>query len=114
MNTSKLAKFLDAKRDERGWSFNELGRQGGISGSQVANVLSARSPPGLDFLLAMADAFDIGLDELLRAADLLPLLPEDADPALREAWRILHDLSPADLDTVVAMLRGLADKPTGD
>ena len=108
MDCTAFAQWLAAEMKRQNLSSNALGRKAGLSGSQVANVLAGRSPPGLDFFLKIPDALGVDRIHAFRAAGILPSV-SDADALTSESLRILADLPAAERRVVVRMLRGLGD-----
>jgi len=110
-----FAKWLDAEIKKQDLSFSEIAKRSkangrrGISYARISQVVTAGETAGPDFCIAVARGLNLDPVLVLRKADILPPAPGDSDdPALRECWRLLNELSPSDLDCVLRQLRGLA------
>jgi len=64
MNT--LAQNLTALRHEHGWSQDEVAQKAGISRVGYANLEGGRTEPKSETLYAIAEAFDVQIEELLQ------------------------------------------------
>ncbi len=67
--------WLDTELRNRNWNRSELARRAGISHSALSHVYTERRKPGLDVCEAIAKAFNIPPENVLRAAGLLPSKP---------------------------------------
>ncbi|MAR57321.1 MAG: hypothetical protein CMM93_09135 [Rickettsiales bacterium] len=56
---------IDSMREARGWSRNELARRANMSGGGLSLLFSERRAPTLETALALAEAFEVNLYELL-------------------------------------------------
>lgn len=52
-------------RNQRGWSQRELGRRVGVRPARLSRLERAVKPPKLDELIRIAQALDVGLDQLV-------------------------------------------------
>lgn len=92
---TKLSSLITTELEERGWSMRELGRRAGVSHAHISNVVSGSAKPGADFCLAIARAFRLPPERMLRLGGFLPpLLGPETDPALNELLEITRQLSP--------------------
>lgn len=66
-----FGEWLNKELTERGWSQRELGRQAGISGAIVSEVINGR-PPGWGFCAAIARPLEKTPLEVFQLAGLLP------------------------------------------
>jgi transcriptional regulator with XRE-family HTH domain len=108
--SDRFANWLRQHIDERGWSVRETARRVGVSPTPISNILSGKGKPGLDVYRGLADAFQVRLEDVLRAAGELPPPVEEqraADPLLDEGIRILTEISPGDRPVAVRLLQGL-------
>ena len=106
-----MESFVDWLNDElnrRGWSRSEAARRGHISASMMDKVINEIANPGLDFCNAIARAFCIPPEDVLRRAGLLPPAPPES-ASLNEALFLFRQLHPDTQDQVLAMLRGLVE-----
>jgi len=105
--------WLDAQINTRGWSYAELSRRMGISGSLITLVLKGDRGVSADFCVALAIALRDDAVKILRLAGIdAPIVPRDADELdalTSEALRILHQLTRSEREVVVRMLRGLLE-----
>jgi transcriptional regulator with XRE-family HTH domain len=63
---STLAQNLTALRHEHGWSQEEVAQKAGISRVGYANLESGRTEPKSETLYALAEAFEVQIEELLQ------------------------------------------------
>jgi len=106
--------FVDWLNDQvnaRGWSYAELARRMGVSGSLITLILKRERDVSADFCVALAIALNDNVVKILRLAGIdvpvVPDLPADADALTAEALRILSQLTDDERGVVVRMLRGL-------
>jgi transcriptional regulator with XRE-family HTH domain len=64
----KIVQLLHAARKQRGMSQETLAVEAGVSPSCIQHLEHARSTPTLITLLKLAEALDVDLADLLRAA----------------------------------------------
>ena len=98
--------LLDWLNDElkvRSWSYNELGRQAGISGSTVSLVMAGRQKPTWEFCAGVAKAFDMPVEDVFRRAGLLRAVPDPA--GVQELIDLARSLSPESLTEVTTYAR---------
>lgn len=101
--------WLNQEIEDRGWTYADVARQGGISKSMISRVVSGQNRPGPDFCKAVARAFRVPDEQVFRRAGLLdPLLPPVAEE--QEAIRILRKLPASTRTTVMTMLRSLEEE----
>jgi transcriptional regulator with XRE-family HTH domain len=94
MNT-KLVKWLTKQVEERGWTYNELGRRAGLSSGHISLVTTERQKPGYEFCVKIAQALQQPPEKVLRLAGLLPDLPgPEEDITFGELLEIMRRLSP--------------------
>lgn len=75
LDMNSFSVWLQGRIDEKGWSKSELARRAGISPTAVSDMLSGRRSVGTSNATAIAKAFNIPTDEVLRAAGILPPKP---------------------------------------
>ena len=66
MSTDEFAQWLYDELQHRGWSRREAARRGEISASMFDKVIGGYAKPGLEFCNAVARAFKITRQEVLR------------------------------------------------
>lgn len=89
---SKFVIWLNQQVDERGWTFNELGRRAGLSSGHISMVTTERQNPGYDFCIKVANALDEPPEKVLRIAGLLPPLPTGDNVTLQELSDVIRRL----------------------
>lgn len=88
---SDFALWLVQELEARGWSRAELARRtrGGITSTAVDQVVNGQSKPGLKFARAVASAFEMPEEDVMRRAGILretvDLPPRLSDLAQRAA-----------------------------
>ena len=105
MDYTKLINYINAKRDELGWSINELGRHcPNLSASQIANVLGGRSAPGLEFFVQVARALNASPVDLLELAGIVPRQKPAGDPLFQRWCALYSRLSPEQRQVLLELL----------
>lgn len=88
----KLSLWLREKLAESGWSIRELARRSNISHSYLARITSGEVKPSAEICTAIANAFNVAPEILLRIAGVLPEFEDEEDlelEALMNEWRKL-------------------------
>jgi transcriptional regulator with XRE-family HTH domain len=109
---NSFVNWFNQQIEAKGWTYADIAKRGVISKSMVSRVVSEQSQPGLEFCKAVARAFEIPADFVLRRAGLIDPLP----PAVEEEQEILHivrSLSPERRIAALDMLRGLVGRSSG-
>lgn len=76
---TKFQKWLKRELKERDMIQAELARRANVSRASITKLLSENRTPSYDMCQGIADAFEIPVENVYRAADLLPPVhPEDA------------------------------------
>jgi transcriptional regulator with XRE-family HTH domain len=107
MAHSELTEWLRQEAEERGWSFREMARRGGLSSGAISNVMTGNAPAGWDLCVGIARALEIPPEGVFRKAGLLPSLPPAVEEE-REVVGIVRSLPDGVRQTVITMLRSLA------
>jgi transcriptional regulator with XRE-family HTH domain len=95
MDNLKFGHWLQAQREQRGWSQSDLARLSGLHRQIINKTESGVSRPSVETYLALADALKISPIAMLRIAGLLP--PGSDDQARFDDWQfVLSQLSPED------------------
>lgn len=68
--------WLSNEMEKNGWSQSDLARESGLSQAQISRVANGLRPPGNDFCTAVAKALKYPVENVMRAAGLLPSVPE--------------------------------------
>ena len=104
-----LASWLRQEVETRGWSLREMARRAGVSHTAIINVANGRTRPGASFCLKIARALGVPPEEVYRRAGLLPPTPAES-ASLLEANFLFAQLSESEQETVLTMMRALAQK----
>jgi transcriptional regulator with XRE-family HTH domain len=67
-----IAEYIHRAMDERDMTQADLVRKSGLSSSQVSKILSMKSEPSAEAMVAIAHALEIPPETVFRAAGLLP------------------------------------------
>lgn len=101
--------WLSGEMEKRGWSQSDLARHAGLSQAQVSRVANGLRPPGNDFCLAVAKAFRLPVEKVMRKAGLLP--PEgDKSDQKDELVYLFEQLKQAGQDDLVNYAHFLLEK----
>jgi len=108
----KLSRWLNAEIQARGWSIREVSRRAGLSHTAINNAMDGQSVR-LETYEGIARAFGMQLEDVLRAAGVLPALPEpvEEETAILD---IVRRLSPTARHHALAMLHGLSRLDSGE
>jgi len=96
--------WLNEELNQRGWSRSEAARRGEISPSMLDKVISGGANPGLEFCKAIARAFKMPPEIVLRKAGLLSMTTEDKATE-EELLDYFRALSPHTQRLIVAQAR---------
>jgi transcriptional regulator with XRE-family HTH domain len=121
--SDKLAFWVNAEVKRRHWSFRVTGREAGLSHATVARIANGELRGTERTCLALARAFGVPADDLLRLAGLEPSMsPEDHQ--IRDRPRIVYEvnrdelvldlwraLSPEDQEIVRELMARLGPAP---
>ena len=92
---------------ERRWSQNELARRAGIDSGQMSRVLWERKP-GLKVCQAVAEAFGVPVEMVLRLAGHAPQ-PPGYSPELDEWNSLIEGVDPETVYTWIAAIRAMRE-----
>lgn len=101
--------FVDWLWDElnkRGWGQAQLVKRSGVSQSVLSRIMSNSRKPGPEALRKIARALQVPEETAFRAAGVLGNRPEPLAPDIA---LMIQELSPADRDIIVALMRRLLD-----
>jgi len=101
-----FASWLWDEANKRGWGQAELVRRSNISQSQLSRIMGGVRKPGPESVRRIARALQVSEETAFRAAGIMGNRPEPLDPDLAT---MIRDLSPADRELVVALMRRLLD-----
>ncbi len=101
-------------KEEMGWSDSELARRMGVHPSTVSRVLNRERKVSYDFCVGLARILKLPIEDTLRRAGLLPVLPPQVAET-EEAARLFNVLSPERRSIVLDILRGMVglQRPAG-
>lgn len=95
-----FATWLARELDQRGWSRSEAARRGGITSVAVDRVINGQMRPGVKFVRAIAKAFGMAEEDVMREAGLLPKVGQ-LPPRLQDLVRRAVALPEVDRDGVI-------------
>ena len=99
-----FGEWLIAQLDDRKMTQADLAREAGVSRAAVSDVISGRRQVGTELATSIAKAFKLPVEQVYRAAGLLPPAPDLNE----EAEQIMHEvakLSKSDQEEVLAFIR---------
>lgn len=82
--SDEFVDWLLREMEKRRWSQSEFARTAGVSRGAIGNVLRREREPGKQMLVAIAHAFDLPAESVMRKAGVLP--PESDDEDMLEEW----------------------------
>lgn len=88
-NMNKFSEWLDAQMQAKNLSQSQLAKRAGVTRSAINGILREARGPGVDLLQGLARALDIPIEEVYRAASILP--PKFTKNELIE--RIIHEMN---------------------
>ena len=108
MANKTFAEWLLSELDERGLSYSEAARRGGISHARISQVISGGNP-GPEFCLGVADALNLPALTVFQKAGLLPSESKTSSKG-REALHLFEKLSLAQQELVLTQIRALVER----
>ncbi len=108
MTNDNFSLWLIREMETRGWSYSETARRGGISHARISQVVGGETP-GAEFCLAIARAFKMEPEDVLKRAGRFPPEPP-VTSRRREADRLFARLSEEDQETLLVQMRALAER----
>ena len=75
-----LTQKIDKLKNERGWTDYELAQQSMVTQSTIASMKARNSPPKLDTLQAICNAFGITLAQFFLEDEKIEVLSEQKKP----------------------------------
>ena len=102
-----FAEWLGRELDKRGWSRAEAARRGGNSASMWDKVINRYANPGEGFCKAVARAFSLDPEAVMRRAGILAPRPE-ADARLAEVLHLFAMLSSDEQRLILRQVRAAA------
>ena len=104
-----LAMWLKVELSARAWSLREMARRVGVSHTAIANVANGRAQPSPNLCREIARVLQVPPEHVFRRAGLRPPEPL-ATPPLAEANFLFAQLSAGEQETLLTMMRALADR----
>ena len=102
MTNDDFSLWLLREIEERGWSYSETARRGGISHARISQVIAGNNP-GEEFCQAIARAFKIPVIEVMRRAGILEPLP--AEPTRAQIAQLLECFDEMTIEERIEVLR---------
>jgi len=99
----EFADWINREASQRGWSLRQIARRGEISQTPIIRVANGTQLPTFDVCVALARAFGLTPESVLRMAKLLP-------SAVAER-RIVYEAN--GIDRLVELWRGLSVEDQG-
>ena len=97
---SKLfVSWLQSEMDKRKWGITGTARQAALSHPVISDIMNLQVQPTFDTCVALAKAFEMPPEEVLRLADLLPGHP---DARLQTLIDLYNNLSLGNRDELIA------------
>lgn len=94
--------WLQEELKKRGWAQVELSRRTGLTRAAISSLVSGRNNPSASSCVAIAKAFDLPAETVLKAADLLPETPaEMEDPTLGELIDLMKRMTPEQREEIL-------------
>jgi transcriptional regulator with XRE-family HTH domain len=105
-----LGNWVKVERQRRAWSQQELARRAGIAQAHISKIeLGQRTNPGSDVLLGLAQAFEMSVDDIMKAAGIItPSSIETPEPIGGELAELWPSLDTEDQAVVIQVVRRLA------
>jgi len=107
----EFLRWLDGELKERGWSDNQLAKSAKINSGTVSRIRSGTSP-GWDVCAAIANAFKINPEIVMRMVGLLPK-PIDYNPKVEEMLWKFSEMGEDDQNEMLHIARMKADRIRG-
>lgn len=105
---SDFPTWVQNQLDERGWKQADLARKTGLNSGYISQVMNGVRSPGVEFCAALARAFNMRDSDVMKVAGLVSSnAPDDQPPSLRELISRFAQLSDADQENVLRIVRSL-------
>lgn len=106
MKRVEFGDWLIGELRERDWTQAKLAREAGVSAASISDVISGRRQVGKDLATAIAEALDIPVDQVFRAAGILPKEPA-VNEQIEEIMHHVQELDEGERDAVRAFIETL-------
>jgi transcriptional regulator with XRE-family HTH domain len=107
MNSIEFREWLRKELNERGWSQSELARRGNVTPGAISAILTGNSNPGPKSCMAIARAFNIPPENIMRKAGL-EVTPK-IQPRYEQINRHLQYLKEKDLEYILYIVKRLTE-----
>ena len=105
MATDDFREWIEDQLRQRDWKQSDLARAAGIDTGFLSRILNGIDNAGIQTCTQIAKALVLPPDLVFTKAGLLPSKPQD--DTTREATHLFDQLSDADQETVLIMMRAL-------
>jgi len=95
--------WLYEELNKRGWSQSELARRGKIAQSTISSILTGRSNPGPKACIAIAKAFNMPAELVMRKANLA--VAPKATPRKEQLKRYIERLTEKDVEALIHIIK---------
>ncbi|MHB9132622.1 MAG: helix-turn-helix domain-containing protein [Armatimonadota bacterium] len=100
--------WLQEEMERRSWTFTELARQSGITVSHLTRIAGGERIPGMKTLLAIARAFRLPREEVLRHAGIIPPV-RGTVAGMEELQAYYHAMTPKDRKRLLSIARSFVE-----
>jgi transcriptional regulator with XRE-family HTH domain len=108
-----FSEWLQQEIDLRGWSWNKLSVEAGLSSGTIYNIRDGVRGVGEDSLKSIAKALKLPPDQIFRRAGVLPPTKIDDDPLTEEAEYLISELSHELREQAINYIRYLYEQQEG-
>jgi transcriptional regulator with XRE-family HTH domain len=103
---NNFAEWLVFEALARDWTQADLARKSGLNRAVISKILSDKSDPSPETCKALARALKLPIEEVYRAAGLLPPIPE-ADENIKKAENYFRNYKPETVQRALVLLEVL-------
>jgi len=109
MSTREFSDWLNLKLEEKGWLQAELARRSGLSPATISRVINENRGVSIETCKAIANAFKIPPEIVLRVAGIMTDKPKD-DPKLEEAMHLFQQIPEEDQQVLISLMHVIAER----
>ena len=103
---TKFLDWLKTEMEKKGWGISETARRAGLTHTPLSYVVTNGEMPSFETCLALANAFNAPIENILRLANLLPETDVDIDDEdLQKIIDAYKHLSPEERGDIVAYVQ---------
>lgn len=88
----------------RDWTQAELARRAGVSRAAISDIISGKRNMGKDLAQSVSEALKIPIEEIYRAAGLLPPKPEE-NRIIKQIAHLTHDLPEQEQNDILEFVK---------